>query len=61
MFGTLFLERKVITDTLPRASPEKYVVGVGGPGHVLDSDDLDVAGEAEEAVTGPGPGEGGEA
>ena len=44
-----------------RASPEKYVVGVGGPGHVLDGDDLDVAGETEEAVTGPGPGERGEA
>ena len=41
--------------------PEKDVVRGGGPGRVLDGDDLDVAGEAEEAVAGPGPGEGGEA
>ena len=41
--------------------PEKDVVHFCSPGQDLESEDWDVAGETEEAITGPGPAETGEA
>lgn len=45
----------------PTRLPEKYVVSVFSPSHVLNRDDWDVAGETKETVTGLGAGERGEA